>query len=135
MLLTRAEDWLGLVSNIEVVVAIAIILPYDRKQNSYEVSPIRAIDDVVLSFTDRRVIGLIKAFLAAGVRTELGELHRSVIGTPQGGIASPLFANLALAVLDEPFEAAWAATSRYRFAASLPAFQRCRHLPAGPVFG
>ncbi|MFE3001053.1 reverse transcriptase domain-containing protein [Nocardia sp. NPDC059246] len=27
---------------------------------------------------------------------------------------SPLFANLALSALDEPFEAAWAATSNYR---------------------
>ena len=72
------------------------------------------VERVRRRITDRRVIGLIKAFLAAGVLTELGELHRSVIGTPQGGIASPLLANLALAVLDEPFEAAWAATSRYR---------------------
>jgi RNA-directed DNA polymerase len=31
-----------------------------------------------------------------------------------GGVASPLFANLALSALDEPFDAAWRATSRYR---------------------
>jgi RNA-directed DNA polymerase len=53
--------------------------------------------------TDRRVIGLIKAFLAAGVLTELGELHRSVIGTPvldstrlsAGAISSDTSASLA----------------------------------------
>jgi len=31
-----------------------------------------------------------------------------------GGVISPLFANLAMTALDEPFEAAWAATSKYR---------------------
>jgi RNA-directed DNA polymerase len=42
------------------------------------------VERVRRRITDRRVIALIKAFLAAGVLTELGELHRSVIGTPQG---------------------------------------------------
>ena len=46
--------------------------------------------------------------------TELGRLSRSALGTPQGGIISPLLANLALSILDEPFQAAWEATSRYR---------------------
>lgn len=71
------------------------------------------VEQVRRRITDRRVIGLVKAFLAAGVLTELGRLHRSVTGTPQGGIVSPLLANLALSALDEPYEAAWAATSRY----------------------
>lgn len=65
--------------------------------------------------TDRRVLGLCKAFLRAGVLTELGRLERTVTGTPQGGIVSPLFANLALhAALDEHFQSVWAAQSRYR---------------------
>jgi RNA-directed DNA polymerase len=64
--------------------------------------------------TDRKVINLCKAFLKAGVLTELGRLERRISGTPQGGIISPLFANLALTALDEPFLAAWAATSKYR---------------------
>jgi RNA-directed DNA polymerase len=64
--------------------------------------------------TDRKVINLCKAFLKAGVLTELGRLERRLSGTPQGGIISPLFANLALTALDEPFQAAWAAMSKYR---------------------
>lgn len=64
--------------------------------------------------TDRRVVNLCKEFLKAGVLTELGGLDRRLSGTPQGGVISPLFANLALSALDEPFEAAWAATSKYR---------------------
>lgn len=63
---------------------------------------------------DRRVLALVKAFLKAGGLTELGRLERRPTGTPQGGIVSPLFANLALTALDEPFEAAWAATSRWK---------------------
>jgi RNA-directed DNA polymerase len=72
------------------------------------------VERVRRRITDRRVIGLVKTFLAAGVLTEMGTLSRSITGTPQGGIVSPLLANLALSVLDERFEAAWSATSRYR---------------------
>lgn len=64
--------------------------------------------------TDKRVVSLCKAFLKAGVLTELGRVERRLTGTPQGGVISPLFANLALSALDEPFAASWAATSRYR---------------------
>ncbi len=64
--------------------------------------------------TDRRVVNLCKAFLRAGVLTELGRIERRLTGTPQGGIISPLFANLALSALDEPFQASWTATSKYR---------------------
>lgn len=50
---------------------------------------------------DNRVLGLVKAFLKAGILTEDGLLADSTAGTPQGGILSPLLANVALSVLDE----------------------------------
>jgi RNA-directed DNA polymerase len=50
---------------------------------------------------DNRVLGLVKAFLKAGILTEAGLLADSTAGTPQGGILSPLLANVALSVLDE----------------------------------
>jgi hypothetical protein len=50
---------------------------------------------------DNRVLGLVKAFLKAGILTEAGLLQDSTAGTPQGGILSPLLANVALSVLDE----------------------------------
>jgi RNA-directed DNA polymerase len=56
---------------------------------------------------DRRVLALLKAFLKVGVLTELGTTEYSGIGTPQGGIASPLLANIALSALDEHFERIW----------------------------
>jgi RNA-directed DNA polymerase len=56
---------------------------------------------------DRRVVRLIKAFLCAGVLSEDGVRRDTKMGTPQGGILSPLLANIALAVLDDHFADAW----------------------------
>lgn len=50
---------------------------------------------------DKRVLGLIKAFLMAGIMGEQQRLEPTTAGTPQGGILSPLLANVALSVLDE----------------------------------
>jgi RNA-directed DNA polymerase len=57
---------------------------------------------------DKRVLALVKAFLKAGILSELGELRGAKTGTPQGGILSPLLANIALSVLDEHIELKWA---------------------------
>jgi RNA-directed DNA polymerase len=59
--------------------------------------------------TDKRVLGLIKRFLGAGILREHGSLAATPSGTPQGAILSPLLANIALSVLDRHFEAAWRA--------------------------
>ncbi len=58
---------------------------------------------------DKRVLGLVKAFLKSGILGEDGELRESSTGAPQGGILSPLLSNIALSVLDEHFAAAWQA--------------------------
>jgi len=58
---------------------------------------------------DRRVLALVVAFLRAGILGEDGVERDTSTGTPQGGILSPLLANIALSVLDEHFVAAWAA--------------------------
>jgi RNA-directed DNA polymerase len=65
------------------------------------------MDRVRQRVTDKRVLGLVKAFLKAGVLTELGEHRNTDTGTPQGGILSPLLANIALSVLDEHLHAPW----------------------------
>jgi RNA-directed DNA polymerase len=46
---------------------------------------------------DKRVLRLITAFLKAGVLSQHGGFAASVTGTPQGGILSPLLANIASA--------------------------------------
>ena len=50
---------------------------------------------------DKRVLGLVKAFLKAGILSEAQQLTETTAGTPQGGILSPLLANVALSVLDD----------------------------------
>ena len=54
-------------------------------------------------------MALVKAFLKSGILTELGERQDTITGTPQGGILSPVLANVALSVLDEHFDDAWQA--------------------------
>jgi len=62
---------------------------------------------------DKRVLGLVKAFLGAGVLSEDGVDRNTITGTPQGGILSPLLANIALSVLDEHFARKWEALGPY----------------------
>jgi RNA-directed DNA polymerase len=56
---------------------------------------------------DRRVVRLIKAFLCAGVLSEDNVVRDTKMGTPQGGILSPLLANIALSILDDHFAEVW----------------------------
>jgi RNA-directed DNA polymerase len=56
---------------------------------------------------DKRVLNLVKAFLKAGILSEDLVTRDTRAGTPQGGILSPLLANIALSVLDDHFAAAW----------------------------
>jgi RNA-directed DNA polymerase len=58
---------------------------------------------------DKRVLNLVKAFLKAGVLSEDGVSRKTITGTPQGGVLSPLLANIALSVLDEHFTRKWEA--------------------------
>jgi len=56
---------------------------------------------------DKRICSLVKAFLKSGVLTDLGNREETWTGTPQGGILSPLLANIALSALDEYFDRQW----------------------------
>ena len=72
---------------------------------------------------DKRVLRLISAFLAAGVLTEEAVSRETVTGTPQGGILSPLLANIALSALDEHFTRKWEALG--------PEWRRRKHRRGG----
>lgn len=72
---------------------------------------------------DKRVLGLVKAFLAAGVLSEDGVSRETITGTPQGGILSPCLANIALSVLDEHFTRKWEELG--------PEWTRAKHRKAG----
>ncbi|WP_258575387.1 group II intron reverse transcriptase/maturase [Streptomyces shenzhenensis] len=56
--------------------------------------------------SDKHVLALVKAFLKAGVMHH-GIAKDTATGTPQGGILSPLLANIALTALDEHFHGQW----------------------------
>jgi RNA-directed DNA polymerase len=56
---------------------------------------------------DKRMCAWVKAFLKAGVLTESGDREDTLTGTPQGGILSPLLANIVLSGLDEHFDQQW----------------------------
>ena len=74
-----------------------------------EIDHTALMDRVRRRIEDKRVLALVKAFLKAGVLGIEGVDRETLTGTPQGGILSPLLANLALTVLDEHFEQAWRA--------------------------
>jgi RNA-directed DNA polymerase len=65
------------------------------------------LDRMRRRIADKRVLSLVKAFLKAGIMAEGGQVRDSVTGTPQGGLVSPLLANVALTALDEHFCAKW----------------------------
>ncbi len=59
---------------------------------------------------DRKVLRLVHAFLKADIMIE-GTLRHPVTGTPQGGIVSPLLANVYLSAIDERYRR-WTVSSR-----------------------
>ena len=57
------------------------------------------MDRVRARIKDKRVLALVKAFLKAGVLTELGEHRDTLTGTPQGGLCA--------AAHKPPYEQRW----------------------------
>jgi RNA-directed DNA polymerase len=83
------------------------VLEADIKACFDEISHTALMDRVRVRVRDKRMCALVKAFLKSGVLTELGDREETHTGTPQGGIISPLMANIALSALDDHFDQQW----------------------------
>ena len=93
------------------------VLECDIKACFDEISHTALMDRLRARIKDKRICTLVKAFLKSGVLTELGDREDTLTGTPQGGILSPLLANIALSALDDHFARQWhhdMGTSRQR---------------------
>ncbi|WP_406314954.1 group II intron reverse transcriptase/maturase [Streptosporangium sp. NBC_01639] len=72
-----------------------------------EIDHTALIDRLRARIKDKHVNSLVKAFLKSGVMTADGNREETWTGTPQGGILSPLLANIALSALDDHFDRQW----------------------------
>jgi len=82
------------------------VLEADIKACFDEIGHVPLMDRLRARIKDKRILALVKAFLKAGIMTPDGE-EESHSGTPQGGILSPLLANIALSALDDRFAGQW----------------------------
>ncbi len=83
------------------------VLEADIKSCFDEIDHTALMDRLRRRVKDKDVCALVKAFLKSGVMTTAGDREETLAGTPQGGILSPLLANIALSALDEHFDQQW----------------------------
>ena len=77
-----------------------VVVDVDLKAYFDSIPHARLLEAVRRRITDGRVLDLIGQFLKAGVMED-GELTMPEAGTPQGGVISPLLANISLDALDQ----------------------------------
>ena len=72
----------------------------------------KLLEQVNRRIADGKILKLVRSFLEAGVMEEM-KVRYATTGTPQGGVISPLLANIILHAMDEELEARGIAWVRY----------------------
>jgi RNA-directed DNA polymerase len=81
----------------------SLVVDFDLEKFFDRVNHDKLMGEVCKRIRDRRITGLIRRYLEAGVFEDV-VLHETTEGTPQGGPLSPLLANLLLDELDRELD-------------------------------
>jgi group II intron reverse transcriptase/maturase len=92
-----------------------VVLDADIKDYFGQIRQEQLLEMVKRRITDRRVLKLLRQWFEAGVMEE-GIYRETELGTPQGGVISPLLSNVYLNEMDKEWKekhASWGVLTRY----------------------
>ena len=107
------------------------VLDADIEAAFDNVSHTAVMDRVRARVKDKRILALVKAFLKAGMLTELGEHRDTLTGTPQGGILTPPTQKATSASRPRWVTGVWSAAGERRGAGGAAGVRSGRVLAAG----